>query len=202
MDYKTIIGIIAVILAFVGYIPYIRDILKKKTTPHTFTWLIWTLAVGISAALQISGGAGGGAWTTVAVTFMCAFIFALGLKNGKRDIAKIDIIFFALALVSLFLWLVIHQPVWSIILIVLTDLLGFAPTIRKSWNNPYSETLSTYQITAFRHGLSIFALQQFNILTWLYPIAWTIANVVFCILLITRRRAIAKPQVETSTKDR
>lgn len=200
MDYKLVIGIIAVILSFVGYIPYIRDILRKKTTPHTFTWLIWTLAVGISAALQITGGAGVGAWTTVAVTLMCIFIFLLGLRNGKRDITKMDIVFFVLALISLFLWLVVNQPVWSIILIVLTDLLGFGPTIRKSWNNPYSETLSTYQITAFRHGLSIFALQQFNILTWLYPIAWTIANIAFCLLLVARRKVIKKPLTETTVE--
>ena len=192
MDYKIIISIIAVALSFIGYIPYVLDILKRKTTPHTFTWLVWTLAVGISCALQIAGGAGVGAWTTAAVTFISFVILILSLKYGNKDITRLDIFFLILALMSLFLWVFAKQPVWSVILIVLTDVLGFAPTVRKSWNKPYSETLSTYQITAFRHGLSIFALQQFNILTWLYPMVWVIANVAFSAMLVTRRRIIGK----------
>ncbi len=191
MDYKLIVAIIAVTLAFVGYIPYFRDIFKGKTTPHLFTWLIWTLAVGISASLQIYGGAGSGAWTTVVVTLLCLFILILSFRKGTKDIKRTDIFFLVMALISLFLWIFIHQPIWSVILIVLTDLLGFVPTIRKTWNDPNSETLSMYEITAVRHVLSIIALAQFNVLTLLYPISWTIANVLFSVMLIIRRKKIS-----------
>lgn len=194
---KLIISIIATILVFVAYAPYINDILKNRTTPHIFTWLVWSLAVGISAGLQIVGGAGVGALVTVATTFVCVIIFLLSIKKGSSDIAKVDVIFLILALTSIYLWLVIDKPVWSVILIVTTDLLGFVPTIRKSWLRPHSETLVTYQITALRHGLSIFALQKFNILTLLYPIAWTLANALFSLMLILRRRIIGKAIVET-----
>ena len=56
MDYKIIIGIISVALVFVGYGPYILDILKRKTIPHTFTFLVWGLASSITWALQVKGG--------------------------------------------------------------------------------------------------------------------------------------------------
>ena len=192
MDYKEFIGIIAVVLTFGGYAPYIRDIFKGKTIPHTFTWFIWTLAVSISAALQLSGGAGIGAGATIAVALICIFIFLLSLQKGKNDITSTDIAFFILAIASLFLWIVVHKPIWSIILAVTTDLLGFVPTIRKSWAKPYSETLSTYEITALRHALSLFALRQFNVLTWLYPAAWTVANIFFSLFLIARRKAVGE----------
>jgi hypothetical protein len=188
-NYKIIIAVITVALAFVGYVPYFRDILKGKTTPHLFTWLVWTLAVGISAALQIYGGAKSGAWTTVAVTIICLGVLTLSIKKGTKNIKKVDIIFLVLALLSLFFWLVIDKPIWSAILIVATDLLGFAPTIRKTWNDPHSETLSMYKITGIRHALSIVALAQYNILTLLYPIAWTVANVLFSVMLIIRRKS-------------
>jgi uncharacterized protein with PQ loop repeat len=58
--YKIIISVIVVILTFVGYVPYVIDILKKKTTPHAFTWFIFSLAGGIGCALQVFGGAGVG----------------------------------------------------------------------------------------------------------------------------------------------
>jgi len=190
MNFKIMVGVISVILVFVGYGPYIWDIIKRKITPHTFTFLIWSISSSITWALQVHGGAGIGAWITFAVSAVCIFIFLLCLKYGEKKITKLDILFLCLALFSLFLWLVVHQPVWSVILIVLTDVLGFAPTLRKSWNKPHSETLFTWWVAAFRHGFGIIALEKFNILTLLYPVAWVAANVIFCIILLIRRRVI------------
>ncbi|MDB5204792.1 MAG: conserved rane protein of unknown function [Candidatus Taylorbacteria bacterium] len=189
-DYKTIISIIAVLLVLIGYFSYIRDIFKTKTTPHLFTWFIWSLAVSVSAALQILGGAGVGAWTTIVTALVCCFILFLSFKYGDKNYSKSDILFLALALISLALWVFVKQPVWSVVLIVATDILGFVPTVRKSWDKPYSETLSTYQITGLRHALSIVALEKLNILTLLYPVAWTLANILFSIMLIIRRKMI------------
>lgn len=195
MDYKIVISIISVVLVFVGYGPYIQDIFKRKTTPHTFTFLVWGIASSITWALQVRGGAGVGAWITFSVSAVCIFIFFLCLRYGEKSITISDVAFLFFALFSLFLWLAVHQPVLSVILIVLTDILGFAPTIRKSWNNPHSETLFTWEICVVRHGLSIFALEQFNILTLLYPVAWTITNLLFCLILIMRRKQLKQDLV-------
>jgi len=191
-DSKTIIGVIAIVLTFIGYAPYIRDIFLGKTKPHVFSWLIWTIVTTIIYALQISAGAGPGSWVTLAVALTLFLVFLLGLKNGSKDIRKIDVVFLLAAVLALVLWRVVEQPVISIILLSSIDMLGFAPTIRKSWNDPYSETLSFYVITAFRHGLSIFALAEYNIVTYLFPITWVIANVLFAIMLIVRRSVIKK----------
>jgi uncharacterized protein with PQ loop repeat len=190
-DLKSIIGIIAVVLTFVGYAPYIRDILKNKTKPHIFSWLIWSIVTAIIYALQVSSGAGPGSWGTLWLTVILFLICVLGLKNGRTNIKKIDVVFLLLALLALPLWLVIKQPVLSIILLSTIDMLGFLPTIRKSWAEPYSETLSLYTITTFRHALSILALAEYNIVTWLFPASWVIANALFSIMLIVRRKQIS-----------
>lgn len=194
-SYKIIISIIAVILTFVGYVPYIQDVIKKKTKPHAFTWFVWTLAGSIAYGLQVFGGAGVGSWALLSACITCFFIFVLSLRIGNKDITTSDIIFLILALFSLLLWIVAKQPVWSVILATTVELLGFVPTIRKSWNKPYSETLFTYEVCIFRHGISIIALQQFNILTLLYPVAWTVANIIFTIILIIRRQVISRNTV-------
>ena len=190
MDYKTIIGIVAVSLTFVGYAPYVRDIVRRKTTPHMFTWLVWLLSDSIAAGLQLFGGAGVGAWPTVAVSVFCLGIFILSWRYGSKDIAKSDVCFLLLALTALVLWLVVKQPVLSIILIVFTDVAGLGPTVRKSWSKPYSETLSTYQISSARYILSIFALRQFNILTLLYPAVWAVVMTSFSVMLVVRRKIV------------
>jgi len=191
-DYKTIITISAVILNFVAYFPYIRDILKGKTTPHVFTWFIWGLVTAIIFALQLNGGAGVGSWITCATAVTCFFVFFLGLRTGNKNITHSDIVFLILSLGSLFLWLGVNQPVLSVILACTTDMLGFIPTIRKSWNDPHSETVSLYGINTVKHGISIAALQQYSIITWLYPVTWTIANAVFALILVIRRRQVSK----------
>jgi hypothetical protein len=142
--------------------------------------------------LQVAGGAGVGAWMTAVLACICFVIFLLSFRFGTKDITRFDVVFLALALISLVLWLVADQPVLSVVLIVATDVFGMVPTVRKSWHEPYSETLVMYQITTFRHALSFFALEQINILTALYPVAWVAANGAFSAMLMYRRRAIAQ----------
>lgn len=191
IEIKDLIGIIAIVLTFIGYVPYIRDIFKGKTKPHIYSWFLWGFVTTIAFALQLSGGAGIGAYVTLAAAVLCIVVFILGLRlKGKRDITLSDTLFLLLAFVALFLWLVAKQPVLSAILVTATDLLGFAPTIRKSWNNPHSETLSFYLLNSLRFLLAVLALQQYSIITALYPITWMIANGLFGVLLMIRRRKI------------
>lgn len=187
---KNLIGILAIILTFVGYAPYLRDLVRGKTKPHVFSWLVWTLTTAIIFALQLNAGGGLGSFVTLAVALISLTVFVLSLRRGEKDIKSIDVAFLVLALIAIPLWLVIKQPVLSILILTGIDILGFAPTIRKSWNAPYSETLSTYQITGVRHALSIIALAQYNIVTMLFPGIWVIANVFFSIMLVLRRRRV------------
>ncbi len=189
-DFKTSISIIAILLTFIAYIPYVRDTLHGKTTPHIYTWFIWGLVTAIAFGLQVEGGAGVGSWVTFAVVIACFFVFLLGIRSGKKDITNLDTIFFILSLIALFLWLIAKQPILSVILVSFTDILAFIPTIRKSWNKPYSETLFLYSLNSFRHGLSLLALEHYSIVTYLYPLTWTFANALFSIMLIVRRKQI------------
>ena len=59
---KEILSIIAIILTFIGFYPYIRSILSGQTKPHVFTWIIWGLIVTIAAFAQLADGGGVGAW--------------------------------------------------------------------------------------------------------------------------------------------
>lgn len=186
-DLKVIIGIITVVLGVVGYIPYFRDIIKGKTKPHVYTWFVWGSITLVIFALQVSDAAGPGAWVTLVAGLLSLSIFILGMRQGDKDITKSDTLFFIAALIALGLWLLAEQPVVAMILLVTVGMLGFVPTIRKSWNKPHTETISTYAINSFRHGLSFAALANYSILTGLFPVAWSIANGLFVVLLLVRR---------------
>lgn len=187
---KPILGIIAAVLAFIAYAPYIRDIFRNKTKPHIFSWFLWGILTGIIAALQITGGSAWGALTTFSICIISFFIATVSLRNGKKQIKKVDIIFLVLGLLAIPLWLLSNQPVLSIILLMIIDMLAFAPTIRKSWSAPYTETLSTYLIVTFRHVLALLAISNYNIVTYLFPATWIVANILFASMLIIRRKQL------------
>lgn len=187
MDVKTVISILAVVLTFVGYVPYTRDVLKGKTKPHIFSWFIWGISTFVIYALQVKAGGGSGSWVTLSVAIIMLFIFFLAFKYGEKDIKNIDIAFLVSALLALFFWFFVEQPIVSMVLLTAVDVLGFLPTIRKSWNNPESETLSTYAINGFRHALSVFALAEYNLITVLFPATWAFINASFIVMLVVRR---------------
>lgn len=186
---NELIAIIAILLTFIGYVPYIRDILKGKTRPHPYSWFVWGFATIVIAALQLSDNAGVGAYVTLCTGSIAFLVFILSLRFSTQ-ITRSDTIFFVAALVATAVWLVAEQPVLSITLLVGIDMLGFIPTIRKSWNTPYSETLTLYQIGTLRHFLSIFALQSYSYVTVLFPATWMLANLLFSLTLIIRRRQV------------
>ena len=189
---KELIGIVAVVLTFTGYVPYLRDTIKQKTKPHIYTWFVWGFVTALAFALQIQAHAGTGAFVTLAAAIVCLFIFLLGLKHPKaeRNITTADTVFLIAALAALGLWVLAKQPVVSIILLSTIDMLGFIPTIRKSWRKPHEETLSSYATNTFRFALAIIALQHYTIVTALYPITWIIANGIFSIFLVVRRKQL------------
>src|SRR5689334_17674042 len=114
---KNIVGIIAVILTFSGYIPYTRDILRGKTKPHIFSWFLWGSVTLIVFALQLYGHAGTGAFVTLAAALMCFWVILLGFKyKSTSEIKKLDIVFIILALIAIGLWVIAKQPILSAVL--------------------------------------------------------------------------------------
>ena len=188
MDLKTILGIIAVVIGFIGYVPYIIDTIRNKTKPHAFSWLVWTILTVIAFFAQLSRGAGVGAWATGMTALVCAFITILAFRQGEKDIKIFDWVSLLVAGVSLILWGITNNPLVAIILVVIIDAAGFFPTFRKAFHKPFEETMSQYIIATIKWVLSIVALGSLNLTTVLFPAAVAALNTSFSIMLIIRRR--------------
>lgn len=185
---KTIISIISIILIFISYSFYIKDILKGKTKPHVFTWGLWSLVVFILFLLQLSAGAKSGAYPTLFVSLLCITVFILSLiKEEDKNIKPVDIIFLIITLLTIPIWLLTKEPVLSTILLIMVYSFAGEGTIRKSWVDPDSETISLWGINAFRGLLSILALSKFNFVTLAFPIAVFLGAITISSILIFRR---------------
>ncbi len=184
---KEFVGLITVALAFIGLVPYIIDIFRNKTKPHIFTWVVWALVTFLAFLGQWQKGAGAGSWTTGVTGLLTIFVAIISLKKGSRDITTSDIVIFIMALIAIVPWLTTKDPTLSVIMLTLVNTLGFIPTFRKTAKDPDSETLSSYIISATRHFLSITALSQYNLATFLYPTVVGLSNVVVVAIILGAR---------------
>ena len=78
---KETIAIIAALLAIVGNVPYLMDIVKRRVEPHPYTWFVWSIVSCIIFFGQISRGAGIGALPTASSEIFTIIIFILNKKK-------------------------------------------------------------------------------------------------------------------------
>lgn len=199
-DIKSLLSIVAVVLTFAAYVPYFRDIFKGKTKPHLYSWILWGVLSLLVAGLQAVGGAGAAIWPTVVVGFLCLAVAALSVKGSSKYITATDTAMAILSLLAIVFWLVIDQPVISLFLVIAGDILAFIPTVRKSWHDPYSETLSMYAITTLRYILVVLAIQEYTLLSALWPAFWVVGNAVFVVILALRRKQVPARKVALKSR--
>ena len=197
MDPKTLFGVLSVVVSFLGYVPYFRDTLKGRTTPHVFTWLVWFVLAAIGFSVQVSNNARAGSWVmgfTALVTFI---IFLAALKNSRKNITRADWISLALAGLALFLWFFTRNPLHAIVLTTAVDVAGgFFPTFRKSYMKPYEETISLYVMYALAWIFSLFALEKFDFTNAFAPVVFVVVNVALIVFLLVRRAQLQKKSVK------
>ena len=188
IELKSILGTIAIIIALIGYVPYFRDIFRGKTKPHAYSWLVWSSLTGIAFFGQILYKGGAGAWVTGFTAIVSFTIFFLALKKGEKNITSSDKLSLFGAGFALLLWYLTSNPLIAVILIIIIDSLGFYPTFRKSYHKPHEETMLTFFLSGLKFAIAIVALQNYSVVTYLYPASLVLMNWVFVGFLIIRRR--------------
>lgn len=190
MDYKIVFGIISIIVALIGYIFYFRDVFKAKTKPHAFSWLVWAVLSIISFAAQVTKNAGPGAWVNGATTILCFILFFIALQKGEKRITKTDWVSLVCAFISLLVWYITEEPLFTVILICIIDACGFFPTIRKSYHKPLEESAFLFFMSGLSHVFAILALANYLVVNWLYSAALVFLNWSFVFMLVLRRKKI------------
>lgn len=171
MDIKIILGVIAAVLALFSSFLYIRDIFRKNTKPHMYTWLIWSIVTTIVFFGQWVSGGGPGSWATGVAALVTIFTLFLSLQGGygTKDITSFDKICLFLAILSILPWVLTQNVLWSVILATLIDLIAFFPTMRKTWHAPRSESLGSMYVDAVKHSLSISSMGTYSLTNIIYP---------------------------------
>lgn len=193
ITHQEIIGAIAFLIGLSGTVIYIRSILIRKTKPHLYTWMVFSILTTIAFLAQIYDHGGPGSWTTGMTAFSCICIAILAIKFGTKDVHKSDKFSLFFSLSAIIPWFITKDPLLSVIMISLIDSVAMVPTLRKSWNNPHDENLTSYVIANIKTILSVAALTNLTLVTTLYPIAIIIVNFALIFLCLWRRKVLMPP---------
>ncbi len=185
---KEILGLIAAALFLIGTYPYYRDIFRGITKPHLYTYIVWAIVTLLAFFGQITSGGGPGAWRTGVAGVITVGTLMLAFKYKTKDVTRFDLLCLAGAIISIIPWLLTNDPTLSVVLATVIDVLAFFPTIRKTYNDPTTETLSSWTLNFFSHGLSILALSTYAVVTYIYPAALLVMNAGMIFVIVSRRK--------------
>jgi hypothetical protein len=181
LDWLVIWSSIAVVLTFWGYTPYIWNIWKGTLKPHYFSWLIWGLTTCIVFVAQWSENGGLGSYPTGVSGILTLVVAFYCWKHRKTTLLRpFDWFILILTLGSVPIWYLLADPLYSVILLTVMDILGFLPSFRKAIEHPYEDSLSFYFLFFVRNFISILALEVRNTTTVIFPFLVGI----FCLLFV------------------
>jgi len=168
--WKAWLSAAAIGITLVAFLPYIRGILRGAIRPHVFSWVIWGCTTFVVFLAQLEDRGGVGAWPIGVSGALTLWIALLAYRHrGDIRILGSDWIFLVLALSALPGWYLTADPLWAVVILTSVDLLGFAPTLRKLWRQPHSESPLFFSLFLLRNLLVVAALEHHSLTTVLFP---------------------------------
>ncbi len=171
-------------------IPYMIDVVKKKTRPNIVSWFTWTLLISIGGFAALDANEVSTAVLTFADAVQCMLIVGLGLIYGYAKFSRFDAICQVGAIVGLLLWLIFNSPTIAIVATIAIDLIAALPTFRHSWLAPGEETWQTYLISGIGAAIGVISLEDFTVNSLAYPLYVTLLGTALAFLIIFRRRTL------------
>jgi len=192
MNLKIVLSIIAAFIGILAFFLYVKDIFSLKTKPHVYTWFIWAITQGTAVFGIWYGGGGWGALNLTVGTLFVIAVFLFSLKYGTKNITRSDTIILIAALSAIVVWWQLKQPLISVLMVSAIDVIGYVPSFRKSYQEPWNETLISWILFSASNVFAILALKEYNLLTVTYLIAITSASITLFLICYFRRKFIPK----------
>ncbi len=138
------------------------------------------------------GGGGVGTLGLVTGTVLVFLVFLFSLKYGTRNITITDTIVLLFAIFAIFVWWKLESPLAAVLMISVIDVIGYVPSFRKSYSDPWSETVITWLGFVLGNCFAVLALREYNMLTLSYIVSITLANASLAGFCIIRRRSVPR----------
>ncbi len=185
---KNILGLVSVAVSMAGYGSYLVSIFRKRTKPHAFSWLVWSILMAIVFFAQMSDKGGAGSWVTGVSALMCSLIAMAAIRHGEKSITRSDWLAFIGALIAIPVWRLTKDPLAAVLVATVIDALAYYPTFRKSYLKPFEENFQTYCLDILKWVVAFFALEHYSAVTLTYPLFLLAANSTLVAMILVRRQ--------------
>ncbi|WP_028063770.1 hypothetical protein [Solirubrobacter soli] len=184
------LGVLAGVLAVIDAIPYVRDTLRRATTPHRGTWLIWAVLAIVACASQSADGASWSLLMLATQAVVTTLVFVLAIRLGTGGLSRADLMLLAIAGTGVAGWLLAAAPVVATACIVVADLVAAAMMVPKTWRDPASETLSTFVCASLGGALASASVGALDPSLLVYPLYFCAVNLGLALLIAQRRATL------------
>lgn len=176
LHYLVLLGALAILA---GCLSYAYETIKGRTKPNRITWILWSIAPLIATAAGMKNGV---TWAVTPV-FMSGFGPLLILcstffnKNAYWKLERFDYLCGFFSFLALILWAITKNATTAISFAILSDAAAAIPTLKKSWQNPGTETYAPYLGGLFSASTAFFAIVIWNFSSLAFPIYLIALNI-------------------------
>jgi hypothetical protein len=155
-----------------GAADYIRGIRRNTVTPNLVSWCLWSFAPLIALAAQLRSGVGAEATLSATVGLCSLTIFLAGLRQGTFQPKAFDWWCGGMSLAALVSWQLTGSGALGVGLSIVADACAAAPTLRKAYTDPGSESSAFFACFAISALVVSLTISQ-----------WTFVNAAFTVYI-------------------
>lgn len=171
LDMLIVFGVLSGLLGLFGYIPYIIDTLRGNTQPERASWLIWSTLGTIAFFSQVYEGATDSLWFAAVQVSGTITVFLLSIKRGAGEyLSRKNQIIFLIACVGIVAWYFTETAVYALAITISISLLGGSVTVLKAYENPESETFSTWFLALLASVCAVLSVGRIDWIILAYPL--------------------------------
>ncbi len=193
---QHIFTIVAGILLFVGYVPYVLGMVRGSSHPTKASWIIWASLDGITVAGMLAKHALNGQITGALAGSGIVALFAF--RYGVPGWSRLDLFCLLGGMVGLFLWWLTTDATFAIVLSMTVTFLGSIPTFVSAYKNPHYENRTAWTFFFVSCLFALPAIPAWTLADALQPINFTITETIMMYLLYVQpslfgRRMLRSP---------
>ena len=173
---------IGIAISSVSGVWYVYTIIFGTTRPHRITWGVWSLIGILGVGSAIEGGAGAGAYVPLFYLVLQVVVFGLSWKYGKpgseqEGEERFDLLIGTVAVITVVIWRAVAMPTWlAAAIAIAADAAVLWLTLRESWRQPETESLTAWGLDMFAAALGASALARLSFSADAYPVYLAVGN--------------------------
>lgn len=193
--------ILGAALSLIGSLWYAALTVRGLVRPNRVSWFLWGAAPLIGFFAQLDQGVGLPAMSTLAIGVGPLTIFAASFLNRESywRVTRFDLSCGIIAVLALIVWTTLDNALLAVLVALAADAIGGIPTILKVWRHPESERSVPFLFGAANGAITLFSLQEWNLVAYAFPLYLTVLGVSLAITLQLRgRRPAPTPLLQGS----